>query len=357
MKIKQFNIYLATLTLKKPFKHGSFERNFNKTIFLKLVDENGNKGYGESLPRNYVTGESLGWVVNNLKRYSRNIPDKFNGFGDLIDFLDNCENENSRNMSALCGLDMALIDLYGKNTNQSLSEMLESEGYRLRTQNPRISSGPLGLGASNLKKSLYCLLGFNDIKLKIDSDTNPDKINEIWLKGIKPKTLRLDGNCSLTPKRLQEILEDVKVPIDYIEQAFKVGVSGKIPGFKSMADESLVSIEDAKTIDFDAASVRIGKNGGIVRSLRIIKELENRGIDYMIGSLVGETSLLSAGLLHLARITNPFLVEGCYSTRLLKKDPVNKSIKLGYKGDVKFNYSKPGLGVELDLMGIKSLVL
>ena len=79
----------------------------------------------------------------------------------------------------------------------------------------------------------------------------------------------------------------------------------------------------------------------------------------MMGSLVGETSLLSSALLHVSRITSPFLNEGCYSTRLLKSDPTDVHPSVTYKGKVKFDYSKPGLGINLCLFerGINSFIL
>lgn len=352
MKIKQAALYIAKLPLKKPFKHGTFERTFNETVFLKLSDGNF-IGYGESLPREYVTGENPEKVIENLRKYISKIPGEFKNLEEILDFLDQCEPEDSRNMASLCSLDMALLDLYSKRKNKNLSKILSYElDYKIEKE-PKITSGPLDLENSSWKMYLYCLAGLRDIKLKINPKTNPEKINKIGSSRLV-KTLRLDGNCSLTKEQLKDILKNVKVPINYIEQPFQVNVENpKWKGVKFLADESLISLEDAKTIDFDAASIRIGKNGGILRTLEIIKEWEKREKPYMFGSLVGETSLLSSALLHVASITNPFLIEGCYSTRLLKKDPTDIHPSVGYKGKIKFDYNKLGLGANLDLRGIE----
>lgn len=359
MKIKQAALYIAKLPLKKPFKHGAYERTYNETIFLKLSDGNF-IGYGESLPREYVTDENPEKVVENLRKYISKIPKEFKNLEEIADFLNQCEPEDSRNMASLCGLDMALLDLYGKSKNKSISEILCYEAGYEKTKEPRVTSGPLGLNTPSWKKDFYCLAGINDIKLKITPNTNPEKIYRLRNGFIKPKTFRLDGNCSLTPNELAGLLINARSKIDYIEQPFPVDVENpEWKGVKFLADESLVSIEDAKTINFDAASIRIGKNGGILRTLEIIKKWEKRGKPYMLGSLVGETSLLSAALLHTASVTNPFLIEGCYSTRLLKSDPTDIHPSVTYKGKVEFDYSTPGLGINLYLFdkGIKKIEL
>jgi len=348
MKIKQKNLYCTILHLKKPFKHGSFERTYNITLFTELIDEKGNKGYGESLAREYLTGEKGDDVYHNLKNYLKKLPDKFDSLDEISEFLYELEPKNSKNMASLCGVDMALLDLYSKSNNKSLSQILcDEQGYTMKNK-PKITSAVLGLDTPSWKKELYCLAGFKDIKLKITPETNPEKINKVYSGYFKPHTFRLDGNCSFNQNQLENLLKHINVPVNYIEQPFKVGIEYKIDGARFLADESLVSLEDAENINFDAASVRIGKNGGILRALDIIKKLEQRDKPYVFGSLVGETSLLSSALLHLSLITNPFINEGCYSPILLQQDPTNKSLKPSYKGKINFNYKTPGLGINLD---------
>jgi len=350
MEIKQASLYVAKLDLKKPFKHGSYERTQNTTIFLQLQDE-WCTGHGESLPREYVTEETPEQVVNNLKKYVSKLSSKeFKSLEDISIFLNECEPLESRNMASLCGLDMALLDLYGKKNKKSISEVLCDElGYKVN-QEPRVTSGPMGLNTPEWKKNFYCAAGIKDIKLKISPYTDPEKIYRFRNKFIRPRSLRLDGNCSLTPDQLASLLIRARSKIDYIEQPFPVGREKQWKGIKFLADESLVSVEDAKKINgFDAASIRVGKNGGILRTLNIIKEWGKRGKEYMIGSLVGETSLLSSAALHVSRITSPFLNECCYSTRLLESDPTDVHPSVTYKGKVKFDYSKLGLGANLYL--------
>jgi len=348
MKIKNANIYITQLLLKKPFSHGSFTRKHNDTTFIELKSK-GKVGYGETLPRDYVTGETPKQVLDNLDKYLSKMPKEFKTLEEISNFLYEIENKGSRNMAALCGLDMALLDLYCKSKDKSLLDILCNELDYKKTNEPRVTSGPLGLTTPNWKKDFYCLAGISDIKLKITPESDPEKIRRLSKGILKPKTFRLDGNCSFTQEQLAGLLINAKVNPDYIEQPFPVGVEKQWPGVKFLADESLVSLSDAETINFNAASIRIGKNGGILRTLDLIKEWEKRGKQYMLGSLIGETSLLSSALLHISSITNPFLIEGCYSNRLLKSDPTDIHPSVSYMGKVKFNFTIPGIGTNLTL--------
>lgn len=357
MKIKQKNIYWGVLPLKKPFTHGGFTRKYNQTLFVELIDEEGNIGHGEALPRKYVTGENGDKVYSNLKNYISKLPSQFSSLEEISGFLYELEPKNSRNMASLCGLDLALLDLYSKFNGKSISKILcEERGYQ-RTNSPKITSAVLGLDTPPWKKELYCLAGLNDIKLKIIPGTNPSRINQIGAGYFKPHTFRLDGNCSFNQNQLENLLKNINVPISYIEQPFEVGHEKKINGFNILADESLVSLEDAEKIKFDAASIRVGKNGGILRTLDIIKQWEERGKPYMFGSLVGETSLLSSALLHISSITNPFLNEGCYSPILLNQDPTTRNLRPSLNGKINFDYDLPGLGTALDFTKIKAYKL
>jgi L-Ala-D/L-Glu epimerase len=351
MEIKSATLFKARLPLKKPFKHGSHTRRENETIFLKLTT-NGLSGWGEALPREYVTEESIEQVEDSLSRYSSSLEKNkiFPSISHIEDFLNELEPPESRNMAALCALDMALLDLYGKSTRQSVSSLL----YHTKKRPTRITSAPMGLDTREWKKYFYVFAGLDNIKLKISSDTPPQKINRIgsglFKDILEPRSLRLDANGTLFPNELEEILKKVNVPIWYVEQPFPAHIPPHSDSVKLMADESLVSLEDAQDFQFDAANIRIGKNGGLLRSLEMAQKLSQKGIPYMLGSLVGETSLLSAALLHLASGLEPIITEGCYSSRILKTDPVDNSLYLTRGGKVSFDYNKPGLGISINPM-------
>src|SRR6185312_17553705 len=68
-------------------------------------------------------------------------------------------------------------------------------------------------------------------------------------------------------------------------------------GFKLVADESLCSFEDAKSIIATAAAdvfnIRIGKCGGFMSSMEIVRMANEARVSCQLGTLVGETAILS----------------------------------------------------------------
>jgi len=349
MEVVDAILFYATVSFKKQFEHAAFTRESNQAFFLKLIDKSGKFGWGECLPREYVTGETTQTAQKNLIRHCKRIKarKKFSDIEQISQFLDELEPAKSRNLSALCATDMALLDLFGKSTGQSISQILYPN--KEDSKQVEIRSGPLSLSSPAYKKNIYLLLGLDEIKLKISPETEAERINKIGSgifgsKFLKPTTLRLDGNMAFTRKTLEDLLSKVKVPIYYIEQPFPTTEEQNFPEYRIMVDESLISLEDAEKGIFDAANIRLGKNGGFLRTKAIAKTLERRDIPYMVGSLVGESSLLSAALLHFSSGLNHILMEGCYSPNILKTDPAEHTLKIGYNGSVKFDYSSPGIG-------------
>ena len=64
-----------------------------------------------------------------------------------------------------------------------------------------------------------------------------------------------------------------------------------------MADESLCTIEDAQELirmqAADIFNIRLGKCGGFLASLRLVELAQASGLDCHLGTLVGETGILS----------------------------------------------------------------
>src|SRR3989304_10211538 len=67
MKVVRCEILEVDLPFKISFKHSLHERTSSGSIFVRMVADSGEVGWGESLPREYVTGETGPTVVENLK--------------------------------------------------------------------------------------------------------------------------------------------------------------------------------------------------------------------------------------------------------------------------------------------------
>ena len=72
-KIAQIEIFKASLPFKCAFNHSLKSRSDSESIFVKVLLDNGIAGFGESLPRVYVTGNTQDSVFTHLKDYTKRL--------------------------------------------------------------------------------------------------------------------------------------------------------------------------------------------------------------------------------------------------------------------------------------------
>lgn len=70
MKIHRLTAFHVPILLKNPVRHASHERSANDTLIVRCVMSDGSTGWGEGLPRTYVTGESIDTAWELLLRSS-----------------------------------------------------------------------------------------------------------------------------------------------------------------------------------------------------------------------------------------------------------------------------------------------
>jgi muconate cycloisomerase len=116
-------------------------------------------------------------------------------------------------------------------------------------------------------------------------------------------------------------------------------------GMSVVADESLCSISDAHAIiraqAADVFNIRIGKCGGMLASMDLVATARNAGLICQLGTLVGETGILSrASEIFAERIGGFEFLEGKHQNRqLLVQDIVQDGVAK--------EQAAPGLGVAI----------
>ena len=94
--IQSFTLHTLELPFRKPFKHAAMERWTSDSLLLKCVLSDGSIGYGECLPRDYVTGESLDDTFDllALDLLPRLIGLEIPNWQELIEFLTDCNGQS-----------------------------------------------------------------------------------------------------------------------------------------------------------------------------------------------------------------------------------------------------------------------
>lgn len=341
--------------MKRAFKHALHERSTTDAVLIEIRSSDQRSGWGEVLPRPYVTGETVDAVLNeHAPQMARAlIGVDFGSMADVVAWLEAAAEKAERRLATLCGLDLALLDLAGQAFEQSLTSVLGSEGRNLP------AGVIVGFETSTETLARYCaalrLSGRRHIKVKVGQ---PDDIERLRIisKVFKGIPLRLDANAAWSTDEAIKRLEQFKaeVPIASIEQPIAPGDNRGLrliresTGVPMMADESVCTLDDgAALIDAQAAdifNIRLGKNGGLLASKRLVDLATSAGVTIHLGTMVGETGVLSrAGELFGHSIAGFECLDGKgQNAFLLEVDIVDESSQHDFAPD-----ATTGLGVRI----------
>ena len=91
--IASLELLAVDLPLRRPFKHAAAERSRSESVFLKCVTDSGAVGFGECLPRKYVTGETRDGAFDCCA--TRSCPGSsgrsFGSLAEVEEFLARCD--------------------------------------------------------------------------------------------------------------------------------------------------------------------------------------------------------------------------------------------------------------------------
>ncbi|MFH1135441.1 MAG: enolase C-terminal domain-like protein [Pseudomonadota bacterium] len=327
-------------------------------IVVSLVDESGVKGFGEGIPRWYVTGEStetsLGFLRETLlpALLGREVDPE-----GLWSFLQEVIPEEQADLcpAAFCAVETALLDLGGRLLDRGLIDYCGgSTGKEL------LYSGVLPFSSPDAAPRLLSLiktLGFSEVKIKVGGDRD-EEMAALARDMLGPKVrLRLDANGAWTPKQAVEMIDRLGAfGVDAVEQPVpKTDFAGLAYVTQRVqpcviADESLCTRADALRLIKEKAvggfNLRLSKCGGFFRTSRLYRLAREEGLTCMLGSQVGELGFLSAAGRHFAAGPHDLTyLEGCYAKFILGRDLVAEDLTFGPGGQAS-PLEGPGLGVQ-----------
>jgi muconate cycloisomerase len=173
--IEKFELFAVDLPFRKAFKHAAAKRTSSCSIFLKCVSEDGHVGYGECLPREYVTGESRDGAFELLRNaiLPRMLGMKFSTLGEVKAYLVECDGNppsswidaQDAQTAAWCAVDLALLDCFGHVFREPV-RLVPGNSFPKTVRYSPVLSGDPGLDylKTLIKVRLY---GFRQVKLKL----------------------------------------------------------------------------------------------------------------------------------------------------------------------------------------------
>ena len=345
MHIKDIQIKELKIPFKVNFKHSSADRKVTQSILVTITSNNNVIGVGESCPREYVTGESVQSAIQFIQSIEHDII-QLNSFEKLEAWVENNVALIDDNPSAWCAVELALLDLIGREKGCTLEELLSISPLHSDYHYTAI------LGVSNFQTfqkqwHQYSKMQFTDYKIKLSGVIAEDlqKLEYINQNRMPNLRLRMDAN-NLWDSSIQGVsyLKNIQSNIFAIEEPlspfdFKGMVElAQETNIKIILDESFLNISHFKYLDSSPSNfiinLRISKMGGLLRSLSIIQGASRRKIPIIIGAQVGETSILTRAALAAATYAGDALLaqEGAFGTLLLEHDVTNVPLMFSAKG-------------------------
>lgn len=361
MRITKVDVYTISLPLNEPFIISYISYESMPAIIIKVHTDSGIVGYGESVPDEHVTGESIMSVHAALKHQL--VPAVLGEDPRNIQHIHAVMDRSlALNGAAKAAIDIACYDILGKSSGLPIYSLL---GGRKKDQPmiPKVLSilepDVLATQATEAMNE-----GYQEIKMKLGTDPRKDieRVRAVR-EAVGPDVpIKVDANQGWetvpTARNVMKALEPFNLA--WVEQPLRRGDHSFFSQLKDrtsiplMADESLINEQDLRTFlrdgSVDYVNIKLMKSGGIFQAHKLATQAELFGMSCQIGSMV-ESSIGSAAGFHVALSKNNIIATEISGPTRFSKDTGNLSYDLPY---VQMP-DGPGLGIEVDEQQIKQM--
>lgn len=382
MHIVRLTAFHVRIPLKQTVRHASHSRDANDTLLVRCDLSGGVTGWGEGLPRPYVTGETIDTAWDQLHQtdFAGLAGPSITAIPAALELLDRVElarpstadhpsltDRDCFGNTVRCALELSVLDAVCRSKDVPLSAVTtwvpETAAIRESAARVRYSGVITGMSAakqvrSAIKQRLY---GFRQCKVKVGLPGVDDvaTVRRVRRTLGGKVDLRVDVNEAWSAETVIERIEALRpFHMTSVEQPVPHAQVGGLAEVRRqtdvpiMLDESLCSLSDARrAIEerlCDLFNIRLSKCGGFANSLRLAAMAKAAGLGYQLGCLVGETGILSAAGRHFATSVGGIrYLEGSYDRHLVAETLIAEDMTFGYGGWAPA-LTGPGLGITVD---------
>lgn len=363
-----FDVFSFPVPFKRVFRHSSASRKQAENFIVRATINHQITGWGESCPREYVTGETIA----SCKQFFHENHDSLASVTDLASlrmWVTSHEDAIDQNPCAFCAIELAILDALGKEQAVPIETLIGV------AQVPETIEYSAVLGDS--PSTVYWLLaqryrarGFNNIKIKLSGKIKRDRRKlKVW-KGNAAKrwTVRVDANnlwtnvdeCFGYLQQLPNTFWAVEEPLQPRDSIALASLAAQIDA-DIILDESCTRLSDL--VHYNGknwiVNLRISKLGGILRAIQMANNAKANGLRTIVGAHVGETSILTrAAIVLVQHLQNSQLAtEGAFGTNLLMRDLSQESLQFARDGRLRMRQhqclTQPGLGLTVQTQLLK----
>lgn len=390
MRLTSLTAYHVRIPLKHNVRHASHSREETDSLVVRCELDNGAVGWGEGLPRPYVTGETIDnvWALLADSDLAKPLSEPFENLAQAMALADriklkiaDCEcpfvERGCFGNSARCAVELSLLDAAARSEGVPLSRVTEllPESFAVREFRPQVQYSAaitaMSPWATTVRAWKIRLYGFHQCKVKVGVEGVDDAELLRRIRKILPAgrvDLRIDANEAWTCENLNSMLApllpfsitSLEQPVPHSQVAGLAKLRGRI-GVPLMLDESLCSLTDAhRAIESgtcDLFNIRLSKCGGFLASLRLAALAHQAGLGYQLGCQVGETGILSAAGRHFAcSVADIRYLEGSYDRHLVR-EPLTMSDLTFRRRGLAASLPGPGLGVDIDQAALQRVTV
>ncbi|MER2153769.1 MAG: dipeptide epimerase [Solibacillus sp.] len=354
MQIKTIELFNIELPLIEPFivSYGTYPNM--PSIIVKMTSQCGFVGWGEAVPDEHVTGETLESTYAVLKHtlapamIGEN-PMNFEKIHAKMDEL------ISSSPAAKAAIDIACFDLAGKKLGVPAYQLTGGRYYEKFPITHVLSIGTPEKMANEAAERVQ--MGYNSFKMKVGRDVASDvaRIKAVRERVGNEIAIRVDVNQGWvnSSTTMQAVRELEELNIDWLEQPVRADDIDGMVEIKSktsipvMIDEGLRGVREMREIiakrAADKVNIKLMKCGGMYPAMKLAHMAEMAGIECQIGSMV-ESSVGSAAGFHVAFSNKVFTSVELTGPLKFSKDIGNLQYNVPY---IQLN-ERAGLGVDVD---------
>ena len=334
----QVHLKKYILPLRHTFSISRESHDFQDTLIASL-SLNGKTGYGEATANPYykitvlsMTNE-INAIASEIENFNFTNPELFHSFlvgKGLSNF-------------AICALDLAAHDLYGKLQGKPLYELWGTDNNHYPNTNYTIGIAPIDVMLAKMQEVPWPIY-----KIKLGTSDDVAIVRE--LREHTNAVFRIDANCAWTAEETihnAPLLKDLGV--EFLEQPLKADDWSGMEEVMHhsvlpvIADESCIVENDVEkcALHFNGINIKLTKCGGLTPALRMISKAKELGIKVMVGCMTESTVGISA----IAQLIPQLDYVDMDGAMLLKSD-IATGVQITDEGKVIFP-NLAGSGVQL----------
>jgi L-alanine-DL-glutamate epimerase-like enolase superfamily enzyme len=305
----------CSITTRHPFAIARGSTNGYKRAWVRLVDGDGQEGWGEADPSSFY-GESLETVLAAFSKLAAHLPrDPF----DLEGAEARWEKVVPKNWAARAALSAALHDLVGKKLGQPVWRL-----WGLDPTKAPLSTFTIGLDTpEKIRAKVQEAKDYPILKIKLGTDHDEEILRTI--RDATDKPIRVDANAGWDVKRAKQMIPKLKeYGVEFLEQPLaaddldglaevqKVAAKHQLP---VVVDESCLVAADIPRLagKVDGINIKLAKCGSLREALRMIATARAHSMLVMVGCMI-ETSLGITAAAHFTPLVDAADLDGAALT-------------------------------------------